>query len=170
VDRAQKQAFIDSFHSELKDAAVVVVSHYRGLTVGQVETLRKNMRADGASFKVVKNRLAKRAMEGTPYSNIADLMEGPAAVAMSSDPIAAARVAHKFAKENEKLIIVGGAMGDKKLSKQEVVALATLPSLDELRAKLLGLLQAPAQRLATYSQEPAAKLARVLAERSKQAA
>lgn len=171
MNRAEKQAFIDSFNAQLADAAAVVVTHYRGLTVQDMEKLRASMREDEATIRVVKNRLALRALEGTPYKGqIDEFMTGPTAVAFSADPVAAAKVAHTFAKSNDNLVVLGGAMGDKKLSAEEVKELASLPSLDELRAKLVGLITAPATRIATYSQEPAAKLARVLAQRGAQSA
>lgn len=170
MNRAEKQAFVDSFNAQLAASQAVVVTHYRGLTVKQMEDLRVKMRESGASIRVVKNRLAKRAFEGTTFGGLESLMTGPTALAFSSDPVAAAKVAYEFAKGNEKLVILGGAMGEQVLSAAEVKALATLPSLDALRAKLLGLLQAPATRIATYTQEPAAKLARVCAQRGAQAA
>lgn len=170
MDRAQKEAFVQSFNADLGTAVSVVVTHYRGLTVADMESLRCEMRANGASFKVVKNRLAKRAFEGTPYTNLADLMTGPVAVAYSADPVAAAKVVDKFAKGKENLVILGGALGDKVLSVADVKALASMPSLDQLRAQLVGLISAPATRIATYTQEPAAKIARVVSARGQQAA
>ncbi len=170
MDRAQKHEFVQFLNTDLAQAQTVVVAHYRGLTVGQMEQLRQDSLENSTSFRVVKNRLAKRAFEGTNFASLADLMVGPSAIAYSSDPVAAAKVVHTFAKDNKHLVIMGGVLGDKKLSVEEVEALATMPSLDELRAKLLGLLAAPATRIATCSQEPAAKLARVLQARGQQAA
>lgn len=170
MDRAQKQEFVQTLNAELSQAQTVVVAHYRGLSVSQMEVLRGESRENETTFRVVKNRLAKRALEGTDFAGLADLFTGPAAVAYSADPVAAAKVVHTFAKDNEDLVILGGAMGDKIMSAEDVKALASMPSLDELRAKILGLLTAPATRLATYTQEPAAKLARVVQARGQQAA
>ncbi len=170
MDRAQKAAFVEGFRATLQDAGVVVVAHYRGLTVDDMTSLRREMRANGAAVEVVKNRLAKIAMTDTTYANIEDLMTGPTAVATSEDPIAAAKVAYQFAKDKDKFVILGGALGDKKLSAEDVKALASMPSLDQLRGTLVGLISAPATRIATYTQEPAAKVARVLTARGAQAA
>lgn len=159
MDRAQKQEFVKSLNADLAQAHTVVVAHYRGLSVGQLEQLRESSRDVETTVRVVKNRLAKRAFKGTDFESLSDLMTGPIALTFSADAVSAAKVAHEFAKNNEDFVILGGALGDKALSVDEVKALATLPSLDELRAKLIGLLQAPATRLAIYSQEPAAKLA-----------
>lgn len=170
MDRAQKEAFVQGFRSTLEQAGVVVVGHYRGLSVAEMSDLRRQMGQNDAQIQVVKNRLAKLAMKDTDYASLDDLMTGPTAVATSTDPVAAAKVAHKFAKGNDKFVILGGALGEKKLSVEEVQALAEMPSLDELRAKMVGLLNAPAQRIAQYTQEPAAKVARVLAAKGNQAA
>ncbi|MBI1364318.1 MAG: 50S ribosomal protein L10 [Proteobacteria bacterium] len=170
MDRAQKEAFVEGFRATLQEAGVVVVAHYRGLTVEELTSLRREMYKSGAAVEVVKNRLAKIAMKDTPYINIEDLMTGPTAVATSADPIAAAKIAYQFAKDKDKFVILGGALGDKKLSAEEVKALANMPSLDQLRATLIGLISAPATRIATYTQEPAAMLARVLAAKGQQAA
>jgi large subunit ribosomal protein L10 len=141
----------------------VVVAHYSGLTVAQMQSLRKQMRAAGAQVQVAKNRLVKIALEGSDIASISGLMRGPTLIAHSSDPVAAAKVAVAFAKDNDKLVILGGAMGKTALNVDGVKSLATMPSLDELRAKLLGLLQAPATKLAQLTTAPAAKLARVVA-------
>lgn len=132
-----------------------------GLTVAEVTTLRRQMREAGAGFKVTKNRLARRALEGTKFAKLAPLFKGPTAVAYSTDPVAAAKVAISYANANEKLTIVGGAMGDTLLDPNGVKALATLPSLNELRAKLIGMLQTPATRVAQVLRAPAGQLARV---------
>ena len=170
MDRAQKKEFVQTLNTELSQAQTVVVAHYRGLTVSQMESLRGETRANDTTFRVVKNRLAKRALEGTDFAGLSDLFTGPAAIAYSQDPVAAAKVVHTFAKDNEDLVILGGALGDKVMSAEDVKALASMPSLDELRAKILGLLTAPASRIATYTQEPPAKLARILQARAGQAA
>jgi large subunit ribosomal protein L10 len=137
------------------------VAHYAGLTVAQFQKLRREMKANGATVKVAKNRLAKIALEGTDVASISHLLKGPTLIAYSSDPVAAPKVAVAFAKDHDKLVILGGAMGTTALNPDGVKALATMPSLDELRAKLLGLLQAPATKIAQLSTAPAAKLARV---------
>jgi len=145
-----------------------VVTHQSGLTVAESTDLRRRMRAADASYKVTKNRLVKLALVGTPYEAIADLFEGPTAIAYSADPVAAARVAVDFSKENDKLVVVGGAMAENRLDEAGVKALATLPSLDELRGKLLGLLNAPATKVAGVLQAPASQLARVLSAHAEQ--
>jgi large subunit ribosomal protein L10 len=162
VDRAAKAAQVSELKGVFQASSVVVVAHYAGLTVAQMQTLRKQMRAAGASVKVAKNRLAKIALEGTDVASVAGLLTGPAVIAYSGDPVAAPKVAIDFAKANEKFVILGGAMGKTALNPDGVKALASLPSLDELRAKMVGLLQAPATKLAQLANAPAAKLARVV--------
>ena len=139
----------------------MVVAHYKGLTVADMQKLRAQMKQAGATVKVAKNRLAKIALEGTDVASIAPLMKGPTLIAYSGDPVAAPKVAVDFAKANDKLVILGGAMGKTALDPNGVRSLATLPSLDELRGKLVGLIQAPATKLAQLANAPAAKLARV---------
>jgi len=162
VDRAEKQESIEALKEVFKTSGAIVVSHYSGLTVAQMSTLRKQARAAGASVKVAKNRLAKIALEGTDVASIATLLKGPTVIAYSKDPVAAPKVASDFAKANEKFAILGGAMGKTALSPDNVKALAALPSLDELRAKIVGLVQAPATKLAQLANAPAAKVARVV--------
>jgi large subunit ribosomal protein L10 len=162
VDRLQKQKLVDSLHDTLKQTELVVVTQQVGMTVAEVTVLRRQMRAAGASFKVTKNRLARRALEGTKFAQLAPLFRGPTAVAYSTDPVAAAKVAVSYANANEKLTIVGGAMGETLLDPAGVKALATLPSLNELRGRLVGLLQTPATRVAQVLQAPAGQLARVM--------
>ena len=162
MDRAEKKESIAALKEVFKAANVVVVAHYSGLTVAQMQTLRKQMRAAGASVKVAKNRLAKIALEGSDVASIAPLLKGPTLIATSGDPVAAPKVAVDFAKVNENLVILGGAMGNTVLDAAGVKALADLPSLDELRAKLVGLIQAPATKIARVLNEPGAQLARVL--------
>jgi large subunit ribosomal protein L10 len=163
MDRAEKKQLVATLSQVFSDASVVVVTRNHGLTVAQVNDLRGKMRAAGASYKVAKNRLARIALEGTDYSAISDLLVGPTAVATSSDPVAAAKAAVDFAKTNDKLEIVGGAMGSTVLDVDGIKALAALPSLNELRAKIVGLVQAPATKLAQLTSAPAGKLARVFA-------
>lgn len=162
MDRAAKRELIDSLHGVFKDTGVVVVSHYTGLTVAQMTQYRQQVRAAGGKVKVTKNRLAKIALKDTDYGGIADLLTGPTVLAYSKDPIAAAKVSIAFAKTNDKLVVLGGSMGKNVLDAKGVKALAELPSLDELRAKLIGLLNAPATKIARTIKEPGAKLARVI--------
>ncbi len=162
MDRSQKTDAVAVLNRTFNEVAVVVVTRNLGLTVAQSTQLRNKMREAGASYKVSKNRLAKIALEGTEYAGISDLLTGPVALATSTDPVAAAKVVSDFAKTNDKLEIVGGAMGKQVLDAEGIKALASLPSLDELRAKLIGLVQAPATKLATITQAPAAQIARVL--------
>ena len=159
MDKAAKSDAVATLNDVFSKTSVVVVAHYAGLTVAQFQKLRREMKANGATVKVAKNRLAKIALEGTDVASISKLLTGPTLIAYSSDPVAAPKVATAFA--NDKLVILGGAMGKTALNPDGVKALATMPSLDELRAKLLGLLQAPATKIAQLSTAPAAKLARV---------
>jgi len=161
VERAEKQEFIGFLQEVFSTTGVVVVAHYSGLTVAQMQNLRKQMKQAGATVKVAKNRLAKIALDGTDVASIAPLLKGPTLIAYSSDPVAAPKVAVDFAKGNDKFVILGGAMGKTSLNQDGVKALATLPSLDELRAKLVGLIQAPGTKIAQVVNAPAAKLARV---------
>lgn len=162
MERAAKKLAVDALNEVFKTTSVAVVAHYSGLTVAQMQTLRKQMKQAGASVKVSKNRLAKIALEGTDVVSIGSLLKGPTVIATSNDPVAAPKVAIDFAKANEKFVILGGAMGTTVLNPDGVKALASLPSLDELRGKLVGLLVAPATKLAQLSNAPAAKLARVI--------
>jgi large subunit ribosomal protein L10 len=168
VDRAEKQELVTTLTEVFKTTSVVVVAHYSGLTVAQMSKLRRQMKAEGATVKVAKNRLAKIALEGSDVAHVASLLKGPTVIAYSSDPVAAPKVAVEFAKANDKFVILGGAMGKTALNVDGVKALATLPSLDELRAKLVGLIQAPATKIAQLTTAPAAKLARVFGAYAKQ--
>ena len=153
---------VATLNGVFKDTAVLVVAQNSGLTVAQMQNLRKQMKHVGASVKVTKNRLAKIALEGTDAAVVAPLLTGPIVLAYSGDPIAAPKVAADFAKTHEKFVILGGAMGKTALDSNGVKALAALPSLDQLRAKLIGLIQAPATKIARVINAPAAKVARVL--------
>ena len=163
VDKAAKRELVGTLHTVFKDTGVIVVAHYAGLTVADMQKLRQQMKQAGATVKVAKNRLAKIALDGTDIAAIGPLLRGPTLLAYSSDPVAAPKAAVAFAKINDKLVILGGAMGATALDANGVKALATLPSLDELRATLIGLLQAPATKIAQLTTAPAAKLARVFA-------
>jgi large subunit ribosomal protein L10 len=163
VDRAQKQQLAASLHQDLADTVCVVITHQTGLSVAEVTQLRRQMRSAGASYRVTKNRLVKRALEGTPFAALAPLFTGPTAIAFSRDPVAAAKAAVEYANRNTKLTIVGGGLSGQLLDQAGVKALAVLPSLDELRSKIIGLLNAPATKLAVLLQTPGGQLARVLA-------
>lgn len=161
MDRAQKSELVAELNRTFSETSVVVVTRNLGMSVAQSTQLRVKMRAAGASYKVTKNRLARIAAEGTPYASLGDLLTGPTGLSTSVDPVAAAKVVVDFAKTNDRLEIVGGAMGDTVLDVNGVKALAALPGLDDLRAKIVGLLQAPATKVASVIQAPAAQLARV---------
>ncbi len=162
MDRAAKKELVTALNGVFKATGVVVVAHYSGLNVAQMQTLRRQMRHAGAAVKVAKNRLAKIALEGTDAAVIVPLLKGPTLIAYSGDPVAAPKAAADFAKTNEKFVILGGAMGKTALDANGVKALAALPSLDELRAKIVGLIQAPATKIAQVVNAPAAKVARVV--------
>lgn len=162
MNRAQKKAEIEFLNQTLQDNDLVVVTHYRGLTVEQMTNLREKARENGAQIKVTKNTLAKLALKGTDYEGLADLFNGPTAMAYSKDPIAAAKVTIEFAKDNDNLVVIGGSYGDKFLDEAAVKALAAMPSLDELRGKIVGMLATPATRIATVAQAPASQVARVI--------
>ena len=162
MDRSQKEKLVTSLHQALSDTACVVVTHQTGMTVEEVTDLRRQMRAAGASFKVTKNRLARRALAGTKFERLSPMFTGPTAIAFSRDPVAAAKVAVEFANKNDKLRIVGGGLDERQLDAAGIKSLATLPSLDQLRSKLIGLLQAPATKIAGVLQAPAGQIARVL--------
>ena len=162
VDRAAKKELVAELNGVFKDTNVVVVAHYSGLTVSQMQNLRRQMKQAGASVKVAKNRLAKIALAGTGAAVIVPLLKGPTVIAYSRDPVAAPKVANDFAKTHEKFVILGGAMGKTALNPDGIKVLASLPSLDELRAKIVGLIQAPATKIAQVVNAPAAKLARVV--------
>lgn len=162
VNREQKQELVSELHGLFGEVSTVVVAHYSGLTVADLEALRKQMRAVGASFRVTKNRLTRIALEGTKFDGLSSLLTGPTGMAVSADPVAAAKAMVEFAKTNPKLIILGGVMDGNALNVDGVKALASLPSLDELRAKLVGMLQTPATRVATVLSQPGAGVARVL--------
>lgn len=171
ISRAQKTAQIEALDSMLTSSESAVVFHNLGLTVAQVTDLRVKLRANGATFKVTKNRLALRALKGTRFEGISALLKGPTGIAVSKDPVAAAKVVYEFAKDSkDKLVILGGALGDKTLSSSEVEALAQLPSLDALRGKIVGLLQAPAGKIARIVAAPAQQLVGVTKAYSEKAA
>lgn len=161
MDRSQKTDAVAALNSTFAESGVVVITRNLGLTVAQSTDLRTKMRDAGASYKVAKNSLAKLALKDTDYEGLSELLTGPTALATSTDPVAAAKAAVEFAKTNDKLEIVGGAMGKLVLDETGVRSLASMPSLDELRGKLVGLVMAPATKIAQVVNAPAAKLARV---------
>jgi large subunit ribosomal protein L10 len=161
MDRAEKQASIETLQGVFAEAGAVVVTHYLGLTVAEMTDLRLRLRKEGATLKVVKNRLAQKALNGAG-GEASSLFRGPVAIAYAPDPVTAAKVSTEYAKGNDKFVVIGALMGDQVLDAKGVDALAKLPSLDELRGKIVGLIQAPATRIAGVVQAPAAQLARVL--------
>jgi len=162
VLRSKKEEFVVGLEELYRQSSSVIVTHYRGLTVSEVTLLRRNLRKDGAGFKVVKNTLSKIAANKVGLDPVAKLLSGPTAIAYSKDPVAAAKNIVEFAKTNQKLKIVGGIVNNQILNKDEIQYLAELPSLDELRGRIIGILQAPATKMARVLQAPAAQLARVL--------
>ena len=170
MDRAQKQRLVESLRRDLEDVVCLVVTHQSGLDVAEATRLRRQVRGAGARFLVTKNRLARRALAGGPFEGLSPLFTGPTAIAFSRDPVAAAKVVVEFANRNTKLTIVGGGLVGLAMDAAGVKELAGLPSLDELRSTLIGLLAAPARRLAAVLQAPAGQLARVLAARAGSAA
>ena len=168
MNRDEKAELIETLQTTLNASTTVVVAHQVGMTVAESGDLRAKMREAGAGFKVTKNRIAKLALNNTPHTALESLFTGPTAIGTSADPVAAAKVLVEYAKGNDKLTIVGGSMDGKSLDKAGVEALAKLPSLDELRGKLVGILQAPAAKLARVAQAPAGKVARVIKARSDQ--
>ncbi len=161
MNREEKKELVSDLSALFGENELVVVTHYKGLTVAKLEELRKGMREAGCQFRVTKNRITRLALEGTAFEGISDLFTGPTAIAVSPDPVAAARVASEFAKKNDKLVVLGGAMKGQVLDAAGIDALAKLPSLDELRGKLVGMIQTPATRIAGVVQAPAGQLARV---------
>jgi large subunit ribosomal protein L10 len=168
VNRTEKAELIETLQSAFNESSTVVVAHQVGMTVAESGDLRRKMREAGAGFKVTKNRIAKLALKGTRFEDLDSMFTGPTAVGMSQDPVAAAKVIVDYAKGNKKITIIGGSMDGKTLDQAGVEALAKMPSLDELRGKLVGLVQAPAAKVARVTQAPAGKLARVIQARADQ--
>ena len=168
LNRNQKTDLVKTLRGTFEKTASVVVVHCIGLTVAESTDLRNKMRINNCNFKVTKNKITRIALKDTKYQHMNEMFSGPTAIGSSDDPVMAAKVLVDFAKENEKLIIIGGGLEDKPLSKNDVEALAKLPSLNELRGKLVGLLQAPALKLARLTKEPATKVLRTISEKSKQ--
>jgi large subunit ribosomal protein L10 len=162
VNRDEKIKFVETMKQELASANSLIIVHYQGLTVSDISKLRAKVHAAGITFQVVKNKLMKIAVEGTDFGSISAELTGPVGIAISSDPIAAAKTMVSFANDNEKLKIIAGVVDKKMVNQVQIKSLATLPSLDELRAKLIGLISAPATKIATVLSEPASQIARVL--------
>ncbi len=166
MNRAEKQASIESVNAKLNAANIALVVHNNGLTVKEMSDLRVKMRAVGADFKVSKNRLAKISAKDTKFEQISDLFKGPAAIATSADPVSVAKGLVDFAKTNQKLVIIGGAYGQQRLDIKAIETLAKLPSLNELRAKIVGMLVTPATRIACVLQAPGSQVARVISAKA----
>ncbi len=166
MKRSEKKDFVKNLKDEFSKSSSVIVAQYSGLTVSESEDLRKEMRANGAKFKVTKNRLTKLAIAETQFKDISELFNGPTAIAYSEDPIAPAKVAVGFEKKHESFRIIGGGYNGEKIDKEKINFLATLPSLDELRGKIIGLISAPAQKLASLTIEPGAQISRMLSAKS----
>lgn len=162
MDRTEKRAFVDFLTNVFGSTSMVVVTQNKGLTVADATELRRRIRAVGATYKVAKNRLVSRALDGTQFGDLEPLFKGPTAISWADEPVAVAKVLVEFAKKNDKLVVLGGALGNQTLSVDGIKALAELPSLDELRGQLVGMISTPATRIAVASQAPAAQLARVL--------
>lgn len=161
LSRAEKEQVVATWNEKLQTAEMVVVTQYAGSTVSEMSELRGELRANGAQYKVLKNKLARLAIKGTKFEHLNDMFTGPTGIAISTDPVAAAKVTQKFADGHKKFVIIGGALGEETLDVAAVEALSKLPSLDEIRGKLVGLIQAPATKLAGVIQAPAGQLARV---------
>ena len=168
MNRTQKEDLVAELNETFGETTMVVVTHYSGLTVSEMSDLRVRMRESGASFKVTKNRLTRLALKDTKFENLEDLFKGPTAIAYSNDPVAAAKVSVEFSKQNDKLVVLGGCSGSEVLDAEGIKALAALPSLDQLRGKIVGLLQAPASKVVQVMQAPGAQFARVISAYSKE--
>ena len=168
MNRNQKTDLVKTLSDTFEGSASVVVVHCVGLTVAESTDLRNKMRNDNCSFRVTKNKITRLALKDTKYQHMDEMFRGPTAIGSSKDPVMAAKVLVNFANENEKLVIIGGGLEDKSLSKDDVVALAKLPSLNDLRGKLVGLLQAPASKITRLTKEPLTKVLRTISQKSQQ--
>ena len=162
MDRTEKEDLVASLQKTFEDSSIIVVTHYSGLTVSEMSDLRMRMRDAGANFKVTKNRLTRRALEGTKYKPLENMFKGPTAIAFSEDPVAAAKAAVNFSKDNDKLVVIGGALGEEQLDLAAIKTLASLPSLEALRAKIVGIINTPATRIVGVLKAPAGQVARVI--------
>lgn len=167
MNRTEKKELIEHLNSAVSASSVVLVAHYKGLTVADMTNLRVKIRDAGASFKVTKNKLTQLALKDTLFDNISSMFVGPTAIAYSSDPVTVAKVITEFAKANDRLVILGGAFGATLLDTEGVISLSKLPSLDELRAKIIGLINAPASKIASILQAPGGQVARVIGAHSR---
>ena len=168
MNRKQKKELVESLHKTFLNSQSVIVTHINGLTVSETTNLRSSMRVSNCKFKVTKNKITRLALKDTKYQHMDEMFRGPTAIGSSKDPVMAAKVLVNFANENEKLVIIGGGLEDKSLSKEDVVALAKLPSLNDLRGKLVGLIRAPASKIARLTKEPASKVFRTISQKSLQ--
>ena len=168
MNRNQKTDLVKTLRDTFEDAASVVVVHCIGLNVAESTDLRNKMRNDNCYFKVTKNKITQLALKDTKYQHMDKMFSGPTAIGSSKDPVMAAKVLVDFAKENEKLVIIGGGLEDKPLNKNDVEALAKLPSLNDLRGKIVSLLQAPASKIARLTKEPSTKVLRTISQKSQQ--
>ncbi len=166
MKRSEKKEFVQELKDEIDNSSTVIVAHYSGLSVDESNQLRREMRSNGAKFKVTKNRLTKLALEQTQFKDIAGLFTGPTAIAYSEDPVSPAKVAVNFEKKFEKFKIIGGGYDGEKMDLEKINFLATLPSMDELRGKIVGLVSAPAQKIASIVKEPAGQIARLVSSKS----
>lgn len=162
MNRTQKQDFVTNFNAELNKINFVVITHYKGLTVSDISSLREKIKESNSCFKVTKNSLAKRAVENTDYKNLQQFFIGPTAVAYSDDPVSTAKIIYNFSKENENLKIIAGAMGNKELGVDDIKKLASLPSMEAIRAKIVGLINSPLKNIVSILSEPPSKLVRIL--------
>ena len=162
MNRAEKVNFVSEFSNLLSNTNFVLVTQYKGLSVEEISSLRKQAREKNTSFKVTKNSLAKRALKNTNYEKLEQLFIGPTAVAFSEDPVSAAKVLYDFSKDNEKLKIIGGAMGSKELDIDEIKKLASLPSMETIRANLVGLISSPLSNIVSLLNEPSSKIVRLI--------
>ena len=167
MNRTEKNEFVTSFNSTLKDVNFLLVTHYKGLTVSEITELREKVKTNNATFKVTKNSLIKRAIKNTDYEKLDNFFVGPTSVTYSKDPVSAAKAVFDFSKENEKLKIIAASMGDKELSVDDIEKLAALPSMDELKAKILGLLTSPMRNIASIFNESASGIVRVINAKNK---
>ena len=166
MKRSEKKEFVQKLQEEINSSSSVIVTHYSGLTVNESEQLRHEMRSNGAKFKVTKNRLTKLALEQTQFKDLTDLFNGPIAIAYSDDPVAPAKVAVNFEKKLENFKIIGGGYDGKKIDLAKINFLATLPSIEELRGKIVGMISSPAQKIASIVKEPAGQIARLVSSKS----
>ena len=162
VNRTEKHEFVESFNSKLSKTNFVLVTHYKGLTVSEISSLREKIKDCNAFFKVTKNSLAKRAVENTEYKSLKQFFVGPTAITYSDDPVSAAKVVYEFSKENENLKIIAGSMGDKELDIEEIKKLASLPSMETIRTQIAGLISSPLSNIASILSEPSSQIVRLL--------